>query len=553
MAALGVESYRFSIAWPRVQPTGAARRTTRACASTGDLAEGLRERGIEPVATLYHWDLPQALQDAGGWAARDTAERFAEYAAIAAEALGDVVAAWITHNEPCVVAFLGHAEGVHGARASATGRRRCASRTTCCSRTAWRCRRCGRRAGGRAGRHHAQPRSRVPGDRHAEDRAAATLADGHQNRWFLDPVLRGRYPADMLDHFARTLGPPDSVAGRRPRDDRASRSTSSASTTTSRSACAADPAHGAARLSRRAEPRRRCTAMGWESDAAASSTTCSSASAATTATSPLWHHRERRGLRRRAWSTARSTIRCASRTCATTSTRSQRRGRGRRRHPGYFVWSFLDNFEWALGYARGSGSSASTTRPQRRIPKASAAWYRDLIAAAPGGPSGWAGGPIRDRRPAPPLIEFPPTTSRAPAPSGRGCSARRSRSAAAGEGSGVQTARRPPAVGVHERGRGPGDTVSLPYFTVPTWPRPSTRSARSAAASSTPARRGRSAATPRARRSASPPRRAESAEEREKVGGDRLGLVLDEEVRGVRDRGPVISGAYGRQRSSGSA
>jgi beta-glucosidase len=112
ITALGLESYRFSIAWPRVQPLGAAPSTTPACGSIGWLAEGLRNREIEPIATLYHWDLPQGPQDEGGWAARDTAARFAEYAAICGEALGDVVTEWITHNEPWVVAFLGHAAGV---------------------------------------------------------------------------------------------------------------------------------------------------------------------------------------------------------------------------------------------------------------------------------------------------------------------------------------------------------------------------------------------------------------------------------------------------------
>ncbi len=111
MASLGLESYRFSIAWPRVQPDGRGPLNPRGIAFYRRLVEGLLERGIEPIATLYHWDLPQARQEAGGWAARDTAERFAEYAAAMAAELGDVVEGWITHNEPWVVAFLGHVEG----------------------------------------------------------------------------------------------------------------------------------------------------------------------------------------------------------------------------------------------------------------------------------------------------------------------------------------------------------------------------------------------------------------------------------------------------------
>src|SRR5918912_3056728 len=109
MASLGIESYRFSISWPRVQPDGRGPLNHRGVAFYRRLVEALLERGIEPVATLYHWDLPQARQDAGGWTSRDTAERFAEYAAAMADALGDVVAAWITHNEPWVAAFAGNA------------------------------------------------------------------------------------------------------------------------------------------------------------------------------------------------------------------------------------------------------------------------------------------------------------------------------------------------------------------------------------------------------------------------------------------------------------
>ena len=95
-----------------MQPDGRGRLNRRGVAFYRRLVEGCLERGIEPVATLNHWDLPSARQAAGGWAARDTAERFADYAALMGEQLGDVVSEWITHNEPWVVAFLGHAEGI---------------------------------------------------------------------------------------------------------------------------------------------------------------------------------------------------------------------------------------------------------------------------------------------------------------------------------------------------------------------------------------------------------------------------------------------------------
>ncbi|GGC12161.1 GH1 family beta-glucosidase [Cellulomonas carbonis] len=113
MKELGLEAYRFSIAWPRIQPTGSGPANPEGLAFYSRLVDELLAAGIRPVATLYHWDLPQALEDAGGWAVRETAERFAEYARVVAEALGDRVWMWTTLNEPWCSAFLGYASGVH--------------------------------------------------------------------------------------------------------------------------------------------------------------------------------------------------------------------------------------------------------------------------------------------------------------------------------------------------------------------------------------------------------------------------------------------------------
>ncbi|MFN2540167.1 MAG: family 1 glycosylhydrolase, partial [Mycobacteriales bacterium] len=110
---LGVTAYRFSIAWPRVQPTGTGEIEQRGLDYYERLVDGLLALGVEPVPTLYHWDLPQALEDAGGWPVRDTAYRFADYAAVVSAHLGDRVTRWATHNEPWCAAFLGYASGVH--------------------------------------------------------------------------------------------------------------------------------------------------------------------------------------------------------------------------------------------------------------------------------------------------------------------------------------------------------------------------------------------------------------------------------------------------------
>ncbi len=112
MRELGLTAYHFSIAWPRIQPTGSGPAHKQGMAFYERLVDGLLARGIAPVATLFHWDLPQPLQDHGGWPARETAMRFADYAAVVAAALGDRVALWITHNEPWVMAWLGYADGV---------------------------------------------------------------------------------------------------------------------------------------------------------------------------------------------------------------------------------------------------------------------------------------------------------------------------------------------------------------------------------------------------------------------------------------------------------
>ncbi|MFD6323854.1 GH1 family beta-glucosidase [Streptomyces sp. NPDC058442] len=113
MAELGLGAYRFSIAWPRVQPTGRGPAVQRGLDFYRRLVDELLAHGIKPAATLYHWDLPQELEDAGGWPERDTAYRFAEYAQLVGEALGDRVEQWITLNEPWCSAFLGYASGVH--------------------------------------------------------------------------------------------------------------------------------------------------------------------------------------------------------------------------------------------------------------------------------------------------------------------------------------------------------------------------------------------------------------------------------------------------------
>src|SRR3954470_21704825 len=125
VAGLGAGWYRFSIAWPRIVPEGVGRVETRGLDYYDRLVDATLARGVSPTATLYHWDLPQALEDRDGWLNRDTAEAFADYAAVVHHRLGDRVRVWATHNEPWCAAYLGYAAGVHapGRREGGAGHR----------------------------------------------------------------------------------------------------------------------------------------------------------------------------------------------------------------------------------------------------------------------------------------------------------------------------------------------------------------------------------------------------------------------------------------------
>ena len=198
MAELGLGAYRFSIAWPRVIPTGRGAVNEPGLAFYDRLVDGLLARGITPVATLYHWDLPQTLEDAGGWPNRDTAYAFEEYSRAVLGRLGDRVRTWTTFNEPWCTAFLGYGAGVH-----APGRTDPADALAAAHHL--------NLAHGLAGRavrelvpdatlsltlnvHAFRPASDSDADRDAVRRL-----DAVGNRVFLDPELRGRYPEDLLE------------------------------------------------------------------------------------------------------------------------------------------------------------------------------------------------------------------------------------------------------------------------------------------------------------------------------------------------------------------
>jgi beta-glucosidase len=355
MASLGLEAYRFSLAWARVQPDGRGELDARGVGFYRQLAESLLAHGIEPVATLHHSDLPASVQDRGGWASRDTPERFAEYAAATAAELSDVIGAWITINEPWGVAFHGHADGskapglrdwslaalvshhllvAHGLAVRAL------------------------RATGRAPVGIALNLAPVrPAS--AADEGAARRRDGHLNRWFLDALFRGAYPEDVLALYEPfcvegddpdIIGEPIDFLGinyyhpERVRSDPASR------------------------------PLAVTTLDGWETDPAALRELLARL-AREYDTPPVWITEN--GIpdgsiddhRRVAY--LRDHLRALGEAIAD--------GVDVRR---YFVWSLMDNFEWELGYDVRFGLVHVDYESQRRTPKHSALWYRDFIATA---------------------------------------------------------------------------------------------------------------------------------------------------------------------------
>lgn len=202
---LGLNAYRFSIAWPRIFPEGRGRRpNSKGLDFYSKLVDGLLERGIEPWPTLYHWDLPQALQDQGGWKNRDSVTAFVEFAEAVSQRLGDRVRHWITHNEPWCTAFLGHYEGVH-----APGERNLAAALQVCHHVllshglaipAIRTHAAGARVGIALSLHPLRPAS----DRRA-DMEAMVRHDGLRNRWFLDPLHGRGYPADVWQRLGRDV------------------------------------------------------------------------------------------------------------------------------------------------------------------------------------------------------------------------------------------------------------------------------------------------------------------------------------------------------------
>jgi beta-glucosidase len=396
MACLGLSSYRLSVAWPRIQPDGRGPANQPGLDFYRRLVDGLQERGITPAVTLYHWDLPQALGDAGGWTVRDTAKRFADYVGIVAEALADQVGWWITLNEPFCSSWVSYAQGRH---APGHQDRSEALRAT----------------------HHlllahglavpvlrAAGASQVgitlnvapvePASQHPLDVAAAQRFDGNLNRLFLDPIFKGAYPPDMILHYATAIpgwsvvadGDLDLVSAPLdflgvnfyqpfvvcdPARTDAAQAAGFAVATPEASVYGDD-----VRAVEVNEPDAERTLMGWEVHPEGLTTLLTSLKCDYT---DLPIYVTENGAAYPDYAAPDGQVRDPERIAYLGS-------HLRALHDaisagvdvrGYFAWSLMDNFEWAYGYSMRFGLIYVDFPTGTRIPKSSFEWYRNVISA----------------------------------------------------------------------------------------------------------------------------------------------------------------------------
>ncbi|OGO52504.1 MAG: beta-glucosidase [Chloroflexi bacterium RBG_16_68_14] len=373
MKELGLKSYRFSISWPRIFPTGKPPLNRKGLDFYSKLVDELLANDILPFPTLYHWDLPQALQDQGGWANRDTAQRFAEYANTIAERLGDRVKRWIIFNEPWVFTILGYLAGIHppGIRDASM-----ALRTTHIANLAQGLAARAMRATNKVeGLGTAFSMSGFyPASQSEEDRAAAERRFRFNNLWFLEPAQNGRYPDAYLG------GTDPARFGVQPGDMETVQAGLDfiGINLYSRSVIAYDPQD--ANLGARdvhVEDAERCK-FGWEVYPEAIHDVIMR----------IWHD-----YRRPIYITENGAsyedvvdkqgqvndpqrVSFLQRYIAQVA-RAVEEGADVR---GYYLWSLMDNFEWGFGYSQRFGIVYVDYPTQRRIIKQSGHWYRNTIA-----------------------------------------------------------------------------------------------------------------------------------------------------------------------------
>lgn len=394
MADLGLNAYRFSVSWTRVQPTGRGPAVQRGLDFYRRLVDELLAKGIKPALTLYHWDLPQELEDAGGWPARETAYRFAEYAGFVAEALGDRVESWITLNEPWCSAFLGYGSGVH-----APGRTDPAAALQAAHHL-----NLAHGLGTQALRAALPARAQVAVSLNSsvvravsdspEDQDARRRIDNLANGVFHGPMLHGAYPADLLTDTARVtdwsfVRDGDLAAAHQPLDALGLNYYTPALVSAARNdpANARNDGHGASEHSPwpgsdhvafHQTPGDR-TEMGWTIDPTGLHELIMRYTREAPGL-PLYvtengaayddkpdpegrvHDPERIAYLHGHLAAVRRAI---------TDGADVR---------GYYLWSLLDNFEWSYGYSKRFGAVYVDYDTQARTPKSSAHWYAGVAA-----------------------------------------------------------------------------------------------------------------------------------------------------------------------------
>ena len=366
IASLGVDTYRFSVSWPRVQPLGRGAWNERGLAFYERLVDGLRRRGIRPFLTLNHWDLPQALQDEGGWASRDTVHRFVDYARGVQRRLGDRVDAITTHNEPWVIAVLGHEQGIFapGLKSRALAVQVSHHLLVSHGLALQALRADGARAslGIVLNLAHIEPATDAPADLRA-----AHMDDARNRRWYTDALFLGRYPEEVIEELGADAprmesGDPATIAV--PMDHLGVNYYS----------------RGVSSADGRFDPRRSglpLTDMGWEVYPRGLTEllrtlhreyrlppvyiTENGAAFVDTVEAGHVHDPQRVDYLQSHIAAVADAIDAGAPVA------------------GYMVWSLMDNFEWASGYAKRFGIVHVDYATQRRTMKDSGLWYRDFV------------------------------------------------------------------------------------------------------------------------------------------------------------------------------
>jgi beta-glucosidase len=385
LAELNLNAYRFSLSWPRILPQGTGAVNERGLDFYDRLVDTLLARGIRPLATLYHWDLPATLLDRGGWLVRDTAYAFADYAEVVARRLGDRVEWWLTHNEPWCSAYLGYAQGIHAPGlhdtqlAVVAGHNVLLAHGLSVPRL----------------RAHLSPQAQVgialdfypvyAADDRPETLLAIKQADTFRNRWFLDPLFRGRYPDDLFsdlnvapppiheDDFSIISAPIDFL-GVNYYSRMLVRSRTNSVT------IAEQTMHAASFEAVERIPGASYTEMGWEIFPGGLANILT---------------RIQREYNPKALVVTESGAAFDDHWDGTGNIHDQQRIDYLRAHiqtiaqvmrqgvpiKGYVVWSFLDNFEWSEGYRKRFGLVYVDYPTQRRIIKDSGHWYASFVAS----------------------------------------------------------------------------------------------------------------------------------------------------------------------------